>query len=335
MANITIRKVSISRFFEFATGVLPFDLIDIISEGETYGVHTAASSDEFEYQTQFFINERAAEDLGVVGMRVEMFVTDPQERKPLSSDAVASFEIKLDTITDMSPKKVLIVADPSTKSSNRLNIPGSQRQTTPTFSAVSKNLKTNGVDPAVMAATGNFFATTPKNAISLDGNNNNPGKQLNTNTLGSTIRSRSSLMAARSTNRSKRRGDQSNELVQTIAPPTVTAKIANVDLVSLLPKKKQFTQNCCIKKDRISGAEKLYAVVTAIAGKQAKTLFDAKIIEIQHGKQLTEFLANPEPPELGLVSSTPGRVKIRIQRTDKSLKTVRVIRIISNPNVSM
>ena len=351
MANITINRIPIDSFFEFADGVSPFDLIDIVSESETYGNHTAASTDEFEYRTHFFINQRVSEELGADGLRVEIFTANPKENKKLTStSAIASFEVNFDIATDilskknatqkpglfslLQPQKVLVAANARSVGAARLVIPGQQGPETQSFSAVSKKLKSMNVDPASMASAGNFFAVTPKNAISLDSSNNAQVSQTHVKTQGSNIRSRKSLSAARNANRSSRRGGQSNDLVRTIEPPSAPAKISNTAYISLLPKKRPFIQNLCIKRGSITGADKLYAKITIIPGRKATGIFGTKTVEIQHGTELSEFLSNPEPPDVSIVSSNAARVKIRIFRTDKTLKNVRVARIITNVNTS-
>jgi len=353
MANIRLRKISIDRFFEFASGVLPFDLIDIVSESETYGVHIDSKTDEFEYRTHFFINQQVSEELGATGLRVEVFVTDPRERKPSSTDAVASFEVKFDiaanilekkgetqtksVITRVPPaifKKVLVAANRLPPKIPRLIIPGRQRTPTPSFRSVSKMLKTSGADPAALAATGNFFATTPKTAISLDSDNARPNDRSRARSSGSNIRRRSSLAATRSISRSKRRGPQSNELVRTIEPPTTADTQSNTAYISFLPTKREFVQDFSINNELVHGSEKLYATISVIPGSETNVLFETKIVEIQHGRELSEFLANPEPPILSLVSSGPAKIKVKIQRTDPSLRVVRVFRIITNPNAA-
>ena len=352
MANVRIQKVSIDRFFEFASGFLPFDLVDIVSESENHGrQNDEVSSDEFEYRTHFFVNQQVSEELGATGLRVDVFVSDPRLRKPSFTDAVASFDVKFDIAADIRRKigqtqtnalvtrfspnnllKVLVSSNIRANNKPRLIIPGQSRKSTPTFQDTSKRAKKSGLDPAALASVGNFFSTTPGNAISLDSTNAKPIDQSRIKTLGSSIRSRKSLAETRRNNRSKRRGSQSNELVRSIEPPSAPSKRSNVEYISLLPKNREFIQNFCIKKSRVAGAEKIYAVVTAIAGPRAETRFETKTIEIHHARELSEFLSNPEPPTVSLVESGPARVKIRVQKTDPSLRVVRIFRISSNPN---
>ena len=353
---LTTRQASIDSFFEFAEGVNPFDFIDIVNDSENQSGRDFSSADgEFEYKTHFLVNETMAIQLGIIGVKIDIFTVDPRLRAQTSADAIKTCEIRFPTPPPPPPQKVndtrpsrpttswlgnLISLLVSKKTSLRLpagiTVPG--RRQPPAASSLrqaSRNARSNGRDPAAMTSGGLFSAITPLNAISRDSTNTRPtSDRTQVRSTGASTRGRQSLASIRDEQKRQKRSVQSNEMTEALVRPTLATTIAPVSFVELLPIKKEYERVISIKKHDVAGAERLFASVSVIPGRAATRTFEKKVIEIQHGKELMEFLANPEPPDLSLVSAAFAEVAIKLQKTDPTLRSVRIFRIITNPNMN-
>jgi len=353
MAKISLRRFSIDSFFEFAAGVSPFDLVDIVNETEHNVGHSfETASGEFSYRTHFFVKQQMAEQLGIEGVHIEMFKVDPRLNKVRSSDAISSFEVRFETAGDMRQKiggtnlgnttsvvtppdafKRIVVSSKAAPTLNRLSIPGQKTFQEKTFKQASQTAKMNGADPAMLARGGSFSATTALNAVSLDGRNVLPIDRTKEKTIGKQALGGRSLSTAREVSKRNVR-EISNDLTNSLSSASQGSTLSNAAFITLLPSKREFVRILNIKKGKVAGSDKIYVRLSVITNKKNKRVFDDKVIEIQHNRELDEFLSNPEPPELSLSSVGYSYVAVKIQRTDPSLRSIKIFRIVTNPNLN-
>jgi len=293
MAKISLKRSSIDSFFEFAAGVSPFDLVDIVNDTElNNGDDFGDAPGEYAYRTHFFVDQRTSELLGADGVRIELFTTNPKTAQVRSSDAIESFEIIFETAGDITQKiggsnlndatiaimppdslKRVMVSAAAGPSLSRLVIPGQLQKIEKTFKQVSQEMKLEGVDPAAAAQPGSFFASTPLNAISLDSKNSLPVDKTKEQTLGTNIRTRRSLSELRGANKRNVRSARPNKLIDALSFATKNSKLATASHLDFLPAKREFVRNLSVKKHRVAGAETIYAKISVISAKKKQANF--------------------------------------------------------------
>jgi len=361
MAKFSVRRVAIDSFFEFADGTLPFDLVDVVNEAEVKSFDAGQSFERgegvFEYKTKFLVNQRRASRLGVVGVRFEIFTRNPRTNNLSSDDAIETFEVRFDTAQDVvfniggqnlfnafnvtappnSLKKLLVANTSMMTLPSVLSIPNlSNILPGKTFKQISKDLKSNNEDPAQVSAAGNFSAVTPFSAISLGSSNNffSHDNSITSAAGARAPRTRKSLASLRRTNRSARRGKQDRPLVRAaVSRSESRSRRSSVSFAELLPVKREYVQTLYLGKGEVQGSEKLYASISSIGAPRSRCIFTKTIVEINHGRELNELLANPEPPDVSLIDAKMASVSIVLKRTDPTLRVVRVFRIVTNSNV--
>jgi len=359
MVRLSVRKVSVDSFFEFVDGTLPFDLVDVVNEVEANTLQDFERGEGvFAYKTKFLVNQPLAARLGATGVRFEIFTRNPRTNNLAPSDAIETFEVRFDTAQDVitriggqnrdntfsarmppnSVKKVLVSHAAPVNMFSSLIVPSmTSIQPGKSFKQISNEMKSNGEDPAHAASAGNFSAVTPGNAISLGFTNNFfpvDGSIVGSSGVRAPRTSRS-LFSLRNFHRKLRRNNQSRAIVKAAVPRSdANSAKSIVSFFKFLSVKREYVQTIYLGKHEVMGAENLYATVTAISSPRTKRMFSKTIVEIKHGTELSEFLANPEPPEVSLINSGVGFVSIRLKKIDPTLKTVRVFRIITNPNMN-
>ena len=355
MVKLATKLASINSFFEFAAGVNPFDLIDIVNDAEKQTENDFAQANgEYEYKIHFLVDETMTTQLNVIGVRINIFTADPRTQTLTTGDAIKTCEIRFSTpaatpqkIDGMPPAPattswqgnvvgLLVSKQANLKLPAGVIVPGYQaKQPASSLKQVSKEVHLTGGDPAAMAGVGLFSSITPQNAISLDSANAQPtAGMMQLRSTGASNRGRRSLASLRNELRRQKRSGQSNKVTEALVRPSQTTAPAAVSFVELAPSKKEYERIVSINKQDVSGVERLFASLSVIQGGQTGRTFEKKVIEIQHGKELTEFLANPVPPDLSLASVNFSSATLRLQKVDPTLRTVRVFRIVTNPNLN-
>jgi hypothetical protein len=349
MVRLTTRKFSIDSFFEFAEGSDPFELVDIINDRmQQSGLAFDVAPGEYSYRTHFLLDQTMAKKLGVIGVKLDVFIRDPVNETLQSVDAIKTMEIRfhetkkiLETTTgrqqgswqndqhEVFVSKQLPAALPA-----GMILPGRTPPRANTLRHTSKAARGNNRDPAALARSGNFSAATSRAATSRDSTNQRAGnRHEDIRSTSTRIESRESLSATRSVSRRATRSNQDNEVAAALSPPRPTRR-APVACVTLIPAKKEYIRSINIKKDEMQGAERLFVAITAITKSDSRNTFGKKNVEVNHGRELFEFLANPEAPDVSLLGASQSHVSIRIQKDDPTLKNVRIVRIVTNPNMN-
>ena len=349
MVKLITKKFSIDSFFEFAEGSDPFELVDIINDRQRQsGLAFDAAPGEYSYRTHFLLNQTMAKKLGVIGVKLDVFIRDPTNEILQSVDAIKTMEIRFHETKKVLEKSagrqpgtwqndsecVFVSKQVPADLPAGIILPGMTPPMTNTLRHASKKARSSNSDPAALARSGNFSAITSKAAASLDSTNQRPGpRRDDVRSTSSQIESKESLSTIRSVSRQVTRSNQNNEIVTAMAQHSPT-RTSQVTCMTLIPTKKEYIRSINIKKDEIQSAERLFITVTAIVKKDIRNTFEKKIIAVSHGLELFEFLANPEPPDVSLLRTSQSYVSIRIQKVDPTLKNVRIVRIVTNPNAN-
>jgi len=349
MVRLTTRKFSIDSFFEFAEGSDPFELVDIVNDRmQQTGREFDVAPGEYSYRTHFLLDQTMAKKLGVIGVKLDVFIRDPANEILQSADAIKTMEIRfhetkkvLESMTGRrqgswqnDSQEVFVSKQLPAALPPGVILPGSTPPRANTLRHTSKTARGNDRDPAALARSGNFSATTSRSATSRDSTNQRPGnRHEDIRSTSTRIESRESLSAIRSNSRRITRSNQNNEVAAALSPPRPTRR-ASVACMTLIPTKKEYIRSINIKKDEMQGAEKLFVVITAITKSDTRNTFGKKSVEVNHGRELFEFLANPEAPDVSLLGASQSYISIRIQKDDPTLKNVRIVRIVTNPNMN-
>ena len=356
MAILLTEKTDLSAVFEFAEGSLPFDLVDIINEAEGKdGKRFESAKGFFVYKTKMVVNDRKAALYDITGLRVSIYGVDTTRFSVGPSDLVEEFEIAFETQDEeqvtisqenlfnaikattfaSSVVKVFSKQNALVKGADVVSTPATKNKKLPSLKFLSAAAKVNDIDPAALAAVGNFATQTIESAASLDSDSKNSTSKINSKVLSNFIKKPVSLRSTRSNSRDQRRGSQDNDISRKNDTLSVSSTRTNTSMFNLLPTRRLIDRDVYIDKSKLAGASKFYTVVTPILRNtkgRTPRLFSNITTETNHKLELIEFLSNPEPPEVEITQVSYSRVSFRVKRTDPTLGRVKVISIVTNPN---
>lgn len=353
MANLFFRNIPAAVFFQYASGLPSLELIDIVNEAEfTKQKSFADDPGFFVYRSQLVVNDRRASLFGVTGINVKVYTTNPQKFSVPETSAIASFDIEFETQDEVtrtiagnndenSIKKRFsegdinrVYASTSVIRADGVSVPATSVQKIgSSYKKISKKARINGVDPASLSSTGNFATLDLQNAASLSQQSDDPitGLRKSKSIYSQKLLTGRSLHQLRHSSRAARRGNQNNEIARSKDTKTETSTSTKTTLIELIPSNRLIERTIFIPKDEISGASRLYVRATAITKDLSNFKFSPKQSVIDHTDQLTDFLSNPEPPEVMITGASYAFAELRIKRTDPTLSQVRIVRIIDNP----
>ena len=360
MAKHGGKKISISSFFEFSAGKPSIDLVDILLETEKSNT-SISNFDNFagyyKYRVSYLTNNEKMIQLGVDGLSFTFCKENPQQYGTRAENIIEKFEVRLDDRTnyahDLQVSKTLGGQFPSETKINplirviaggfgelsglpdALVIPNTHVTSNQAdYKTIAKLLSSYGSDPAQHASAGNFSTISPSNALSLDSSNTFCSSHEVASLTSQTFLKTLSISSLRASLRRARRGIQNNVLVRTKDTPTNVGKSSGASHFDLLPKMSLNIKYFQFSKNEMQGTETVYLVVSPITKKQApKDQYTSQTVNFNHRRNVENFLVNPEPPEVTLASATYSYVKFRIKRTDPTLKTVKIVRIVSNSSM--
>ena len=356
MAILLTKKIDLSSIFEFAEGSSPFDLIDIVNEAEgTDNRNFQTAKGFFVYKTKMIVNDQKAALYDVTGLRIQLYGVDVSRFSTNPSDLIEEFEIAFETQDEervtISQENLFNVIRAKSFASSVMNVfskqnmllkgadttstPATSNKKLPSLKFLSAAAKADDLDPAALAAVGNFATQTIESASSLDSNSQSTTSTINSKALSNFIKKPISLSSTRSNLRSNRRGNQDNDISRKNDTISVSSTRTNTSMFKLLPTRRLIDRDVYIDKDKLAGASKFYAIVTPILRNtkgRTPRIFNKITAEANHTLELIEFLSNPEPPEVEVSQASYSRVVFRVKRVDPTLGRVKVISITTNPN---
>ena len=355
MANLIFRNIPVSLFFQYASGLPEFDLVDIVNEAERISKISFIDDDGFfVYKTQMIVNDRKASLFGINGLSFQVYSSNPDKFEVSEEDALASFDVDFETHdeivktiagntennavkTKTSNVSIMrVFANSNIAKIDPVSTPSTPFQkTSSSYKKNSKKVKAYGMDPAALAAVGNFATLNLENAASLSqkSDESTVGLRKSRALHSQKMLTGKSLRQVRGSLRAARRGNQSNQIARSKDTRTQTSTATKTTVFELLPAKRLVERYIYISKEKIQGAAKLYVRVSPIISRPRNYNFIVKKSTVYHDNQLMNFLSNPEPPEIMISAASYSSVELIITRTDPALSQVRVIRIIENPHM--
>tara|TARA_R110000824_G_scaffold60853_7_gene162383 strand:+ start:1303 stop:4398 length:3096 start_codon:yes stop_codon:yes gene_type:complete len=261
------------------------------------------------------------------------------------------------TVPTRSPLEVYVTTDVMKSEFDKTSVPKSKKTLRHSNSAagVNASAKSRGRDPAAETARGSTSGDTAEFAHSK---NPNPGGKDNSNTRNSPAnrtsvnaewKNRKSLRQVREKIRKDVTSGRTTAIAEAhrqIEEPvsqTVWTKKVDMSRFMMLPTKRLITQDFYLDKEKLGEVTKVYVIVRAEYDEHTKKIsaetfkssaeeYSLMFHAIAHREQLTEFLQNPAPPLIELRHASLSKVSFRLTRTDPTLREVRIVRIIENPN---
>lgn len=365
MAVFKKKNVQLSSFFEFSDNSDPLDIVDITADPARSSSGIAKflqSFGSFVYETKFYVDTAKAKSYGVDAIKFDFYTENPRSNsKPIQG---ASFEIQLETQvqpdvklgTDSdsfkySPsmlKRILVSS--KTERINRsatnpqlLSTTYSQSpQISTSFSQESQNsLVFNGQDPAKILSAGRYVSKKPSNTVNF-GMSNDFVADFSSNF--SKISSSTAIEDGVSLARIKNEIEKSQKKLQnsSLSDSLVSQFSDNssspsqdfpVFLMNVISKKMEYVRRFYINKFSIQKSEKIYLLVSAKILENFVTDVTQSLYVINHATEIQDFLSNPAPPTVKVLTDTLSRVKFLLTKKDPTLNKVKIVRLIYNPNV--
>ena len=187
MASLIFRNIPVSFFFQYASGLPEFDLVDIINEAERISSRSFIDGGGFfVYKAQMIVNDKRASLFGIEGLSFQVYSSNPDKFEVSKEQALASFDVEFETqdeivktvagntknnivkikTSDVSIMRVF--ANSGIAKIDPVSTPSTLFQKTiSSYKKNSKKVKAFGMDPAAQAAVGNFATLNLENAASL------------------------------------------------------------------------------------------------------------------------------------------------------------------------
>ena len=363
--------VKIDDFFQFGDENDPVTIVDIINDPTKKSSNQndfLATPGSFVYSSEFFIDMQKSVDLGIKNVKFDFFLRNPTDTSiPLrgtsfiihldeNKEATVPFDKRLAAQGNSqravpSRTKYVIVMSSLPIFGNDSNYLKSITISSNTDKKQSGNFRSDSkeyefqrkIDPAAILSSGMFNLTTPNRAMSLGISNSRDMIDNNTNfekISYSNIASGVSINEKRNSSRDKRRGNQENSLLNSHDSLTrrkdtnLVETSTDLKRIQISTKKNEFLRHFSFEKSLLSGASTIFLRISSdLESTVSNTIVKSKIVEIYHDKELDDFLNCPEPPVVSIVSSSMSNAIFRLSKIDPTLKSVKVVRIIKNPNI--
>lgn len=361
--------IKVSDFLTFHNEKDPVQIVDIINDtksrvsnlGDFYNTPGV-----FVYETDFSVKTKKAIALNISKINFDFFLSRPNpDSIPVRG---TSFSIPVETVEEdhtaynkrgenrtpqilTSPsrnREVLIDANLSTFKNfadqfEKLKISNSREEkTVSSFRDIANyHERDNKIDPAKILSSGNFSQITPLKSISFGiKNGRNEKDEKNFERISQVnILEGVSIQNRRNNNRDLRRGAQSTDLHKSLLfldngrndqNKTLATNLVHLEIA---PEETDYTRQFSFEKNTIKGSSRIYMRVSASLKKGTiNTVIEPRIIEVLHNSEVEEFLHCPEPPKIQLLSSTMSSASFLLRSSDPTLKNVRIVRVIKNPN---
>lgn len=361
--------IKISDFLTFHNEKDPVQIVDIINDTKNRASNLGDfynTPGVFVYETDFSVRTKKAIDLNISKISFDFFLSKPNpDSIPIRG---TSFSIPIETVEEdhssynrsdrnknsqisTSPsrnREVLIDSNLSTFKNfadqfDKLKISNlREEKTVSNFRDIANyNERDNKIDPAKILSSGNFSQITPLKSISFGIKNSRMEKdEKNFERISQVnVLEGVSVQGRRNNNRDLRRGDQGTDLHRSLSfldngkNDRNKSVVTNLVHLEVAPEETDYTRQFSFEKSTIKGSSRIYMRVSATLKRgTTKTVVEPRIVEIFHNSEVEEFLHCPEPPKIQLLSSSMSSASFLLRSSDPTLKNVRVVRVIKNPN---
>jgi hypothetical protein len=358
------KTVQISSFLDFFDSSDPVDIIDITSDATRQDSRISLfleSPGSYVYETKFCVDTKKAKSYGVSAINFDFYTEYPNRGS--SQISGASFQVQLETQEQplvnlggaedsfkYSPSllsKVLVSNKTSKLNVQKIDpvflptIPNKNYSSPGSFSEESKSsLLVNKTDPAKVLSPGRSLLQTPSNVANFGITNDFVAeKSSNFSKIFSSSTANSSISLKKIKDGiEKKKAPQNNTLSDSLVFVPVTQQSSDPDtlpvfLMNVISNKREYTREFYIDKQSVQGLEKIYLKITAQISDNRVIEILPLIYTINHGTEIQDFLANPLPPSVRVLSDSISRVSFLLTKEDPTLQKIKVVRVIYNPNV--
>ncbi len=364
--------IKIDDFFQFDNNDDPVQIVDIINDPTKKSSNQSdflSTPGSFVYSSEFYVDNKKAEELSIKNIKFDFFLRKPsdlslpvrgasflvelsQDRestvlfdKRLGSDSAALRASPGKTKEIIVMSSLPMFGDIANSLKNITITNNSDRKQSGNFRQDAKDSETKRkIDTAAVMSSGMFNLTTPNRAVSMGMSNSRDTSSNNANfekISYANLASGASISQKRNESRDERRGNQNNNLLNSHDSLTRTKNtnlsetFTDLKRVQLSTTKSEFLRHFSFDKSLLQGVSTIFLRISAdLENNTSNTIIESKIVEIYHDKEVEHFLHCPEPPIVKILESTMSRTSFHLTKTDTTLKSVRVVRVIKNPNMT-